>query len=173
MLSSQLIIREAGPADAALIADLSRKTFFDTFAASNTAADMEKFMELQFSKEMLMEEVGQSGYRFFLAFSDKEPAGYIFLKDRRHPLLPSADAIEVSRLYADKNFIGRGVGKALLQFAIDTAIAENKKHIWLGVWEHNQRAIRFYSSFGFVKFSEHDFLLGDDLQRDWLMQKSL
>jgi ribosomal protein S18 acetylase RimI-like enzyme len=48
-----------------------------------------------------------------------------------------------------------------------------KNVVWLGVWEKNDRAIRFYEKWGFEKFGETDFLLGDDLQQDWLMRKVL
>jgi ribosomal protein S18 acetylase RimI-like enzyme len=48
-----------------------------------------------------------------------------------------------------------------------------KDNIWLGVWEHNHQAIKFYTTWGFEKFGDHLFLLGDDPQTDWLMKKEL
>lgn len=164
-------IRLAEAADAELIADISHETFYDTFAVHNTKADMDKFLAEQFSREQLMEEVGTPGHTFFLAVVDGITAGYVFLKDKSHPLLPSSNAIEISRLYARKNFIGKGVGKTLMQQAINYAAGLQKEWIWLGVWEHNQPAIQFYTSFGYQKFGEHDFILGDDLQHDWLMKR--
>jgi ribosomal protein S18 acetylase RimI-like enzyme len=163
-------IRIASIQDAELIADLSRDTFYETFAEHNTKADMDKFMSEQFSKEQLMAEVGVSGNNFLLAYLGEEPAGYVFLKEGSHTDLSTPNAIEISRLYARSSFIGKGIGKALMQAAIEQARTQNKQIIWLGVWEHNQRAIQFYLSFGFEKFSEHDFVLGNDVQRDWLMQ---
>jgi ribosomal protein S18 acetylase RimI-like enzyme len=65
------------------------------------------------------------------------------------------------------------VGKLLMQESITIGREKGKDIIWLGVWEKNQRAINFYSSWGFEKFGECDFLLGDDMQRDWLMKKKL
>lgn len=164
-------IKSIEPTDAGLIADISRETFYDTFAIHNTKADMDKFLAEQFSREQLMKEVLEPGNTFFLASVDGIPAGYLFLKDRSHHLLGTAAAMEISRLYVRKPFIGKGVGKLLMQHAIDHARQIQKDTVWLGVWEHNQPAITFYTSFGYQQFGEHDFILGDDVQRDWLMQR--
>jgi ribosomal protein S18 acetylase RimI-like enzyme len=159
-------IRTATKEDAALIADISRETFSDTFAVHNTKADMDKFLSEQFSKEQLIAQVGEDGNTFLLAYINNEPAGYLFLKEGTEERLANKNAIEISRIYARSLFMGKGIGKTLLQAAIAHAHKEKKEHIWLGVWEHNQRAINFYTSFGFEKFGEQDFLLGDDLQHD-------
>ena len=81
--------------------------------------------------------------------------------------------LEIARLYVLKDFIGQKVGAALMKECISIAKGKGKQSIWLGVWEKNQRAIDFYSRWGFEKFSECDFLLGDDMQKDWLMKKEL
>jgi ribosomal protein S18 acetylase RimI-like enzyme len=161
-------IRHATAKDAALIADLSRQTFYETFAAQNTAADMEKFMQEQFTREALMAEVGAAGNLFLLAFLDEEPVGYARLRETETP-----GEMELARIYAVAAALGKGVGKALMQAAIALARAQGKHTIWLGVWEHNQRAIRFYTTWGFEKVGEHDFRLGNDVQCDWIMQKKL
>jgi ribosomal protein S18 acetylase RimI-like enzyme len=41
---------------------------------------------------------------------------------------------------------------------------------WLGVWEDNHRAIRFYEKNGFEKFDSHPFILGESKQTDLLMK---
>lgn len=167
-------IRQATTADAALIAVLSRETFYDSFADQNTKADMQLFLDEQFTTDMLMAEVAEPDHTFFIASIDGEVAGYTKLKDQTHSALPEhSKAIEISRFYARKQMIGKGIGKAMMLHIIHYAQSLGKNTIWLGVWEHNARAIAFYTSFGFTKFSEHDFLLGTDLQRDWLMYKTL
>lgn len=167
-------IRAATKADAVLIADLSQRTFLETFATSNTKEDMDKFLNQQFTRGKLLLEVDQPELQFFLAYRDEEIAGYVKLREGGQPhTLGKVTALEIARLYAVKSMIGQGVGKALMQKSIDVAKAKGKEIIWLGVWEKNQRAIAFYTKWGFEKFDEHDFLLGNDLQRDWLMKKHL
>lgn len=167
-------LRYATREDAELVADISRQTFYDTFAADNTEEDMTKFLNEQFTKGRLMLEVGSPENTFLLAQAGDAVAGYLKLREgRRLTPFESLRSLEIARIYAVKNFIGQGVGRLLMQAAIDIAMEKEKEVIWLGVWERNQRAIDFYTSWGFEKFGECDFLLGDDLQRDWLMKKHL
>ena len=170
----ELTLRYATKEDAELIADISRQAFYDTFAADNTQADMKKFMEEQFTKGRLMLEVGDRENIFLLAYHGDEVAGYLKLREgKKLKELGNANSFEIARLYALKQFIGKGVGKLLMKAALHIAEEKKKEVVWLGVWERNERAIKFYSSWGFQKFGEWDFLLGDDLQRDWLMKKEL
>ncbi len=81
--------------------------------------------------------------------------------------------MEISRIYCTQQVIGKGVGKSMMQECIKIAQSMGMDCIWLGVWEHNSKAIEFYKKFGFEKFSEHEFVLGNDLQNDWLMKKNL
>jgi ribosomal protein S18 acetylase RimI-like enzyme len=169
-----VIIRHATPEDAGLVADLSRKTFYDAFVAGNTAENMDKFMKEQFTRQQLMEEVSDPQSIFLLAIADGEIAGYARLREVPNPPeLGNIPAIEIARIYSITQAIGKGIGSALMQQCITVAKEKKKQAIWLGVWEHNQRAIAFYTKWGFQRFSEHTFLLGDDPQTDWMMKLEL
>ena len=160
--------------DAVLIANISQQTFYETFAADNTQEDMEMFLTQQFTKGKLMLEVGRPDLTFLLAYAGKEIAGYVKLREGAAPQgLSTTNVLEIARLYAMKGMIGKGVGKLLMQASLSLAQERKKEAVWLGVWEKNQRAIDFYHRWGFQKFGETDFLLGTDLQRDWLMEKRL
>ena len=167
-------IREATIDDAVMIADISRQAFYDTFFADNSESDMKKFLDEQFTRGKLILEVGAPDNKFILACDGDEVAGYAKLREgKSHTTLSGLRTLEIARLYAVKEQIGKGVGKVLMQACIDEAIKRSKEVIWLGVWEKNKRAIDFYHRWGFEKFAETEFLLGDDLQNDWLMRKSL
>lgn len=168
-------IRLASPEDAGLIADLSRRTFYDSFAAGNTQEDMDKFMNEQFSREKLMAEVTEDPSSIFLlARHGEETVGYARLREAPNPPeLGKIPAIEIARIYAITHTIGKGVGSALMQQCLAIAQEKKKAVVWLGVWERNQRAIDFYTKWGFRKFSDHIFVLGNDPQTDWLMKKEL
>ena len=83
------------------------------------------------------------------------------------------EAIEVERIYIRKNYQKAGLGKHLLTKAFDVAKEQNKKTIWLGVWEKNTNAIAFYEKLGFVRTGAHSFYMGDEEQIDYIMVKSL
>lgn len=166
-----IIVRPATVDDAALIADLSRETFWETFAPHNTAADMEKFMREQFTRETLIAEVGAPGSTFFIAWDGDEAIGYARVRESEDDA--AHNKMEIARIYAKTSAIGKGVGKKLMQTCMQFAQRQGKKYVWLGVWEKNDRAIQFYHAWGFEKVGEHDFRLGNDIQHDWIMEKEL
>ena len=169
-----LVIRYALPAEAPLIADISRQTFYETFAESNTVEDMEKFLNEQFSMDTLIKETEEPGNIFLLAYDDTEPIGYAKMRDgEKRSEFEGLCSIEIARIYALKKSIGKGVGRELMQKCIDIAREMNRDIIWLGVWEKNERAIQFYLKWEFEKFADHEFVLGNDVQTDWLMCKRL
>jgi ribosomal protein S18 acetylase RimI-like enzyme len=164
-------LRTATAADATLIADISRQTFYDSFAADNDPADMQLFLDQQFTRGRLMLEVGRPELQFLLAYVGDEVAGYVKLRDSKTPAGFDGPALEIARLYAVEKFIGKGVGAALMTESLRIAREMNKSWVWLGVWERNARAIAFYERWGFEKFGTCDFLLGRDNQHDWLMRR--
>lgn len=167
-------IRLATSEDAELIARISQETFIHSFARFNTPENMDKFMNEQFTRENLMLEVTAPGSTFLLAFMDDVIAGYVRLREAPNPPeLGNKRAIEIARIYMMPHIIGKGIGSLLMQQSIQIAKDSNKEIIWLGVWEHNPRAIAFYKRFGFEPFGTHLFMLGDDPQTDWLMMKEL
>lgn len=168
------LLRYATKQAAELVADISRQTFYETFAADNTKEDMDKFLREQFTRGKLMMEVGSPENTFLLAYCDDEVAGYVKIRESKAPAsLRNNNAMEIARIYTTQNMIGKGVGKVLMQASINVASEKSKEVLWLGVWEKNQRAIDFYTKWGFEKFDETHFLLGNDVQRDWLMRKYL
>ena len=165
-------VRHASPSDAELIADLSRQTFYETYASYNTKEDMDKFMNEQFTRQALMKEVETPGNIFLLAYSDNEVKGYVRMREGKTPSeLDNLNIIEIARIYACTNAIGKGIGSILMQKCIEVAKENEKQIIWLSVWPKNQRAVDFYIKWGFEKFAEQIFILGNDVQRDWLMKK--
>ncbi|MGZ3854507.1 MAG: GNAT family N-acetyltransferase [Flavisolibacter sp.] len=169
-----LVIREAKIEDATLIANISHQTFYDTFSPYNSTQNMDKFLKQQFTKGKLILEVGAKQNIFLLAYDGDTVAGYVKIRDDRLPLsMGKVSALEIARLYAMTNQIGKGVGSKLMQSCLQIAKEKSKEWLWLGVWEKNKRAIDFYTKWGFEKFDETDFLLGDDMQRDWLMKKKV
>ena len=169
-----IVIRQATKNDAELVADICRRSFFDTYASFNTKEDMDEYMREHLSKEIIMNEVSSSATDFFLAFVEDKAAGYVQLNDKSSPAsMKEANAMEIVRFYAMEEWIGKGIGSALMQSCIDRAVAKNKEWLWLLVWQKNQRAIAFYKKWGFEIFDTHIFTLGKDLQDDWVMKKPI
>jgi len=157
-----------------ILSDISSSCFYNTFYKQNTKEDMKLFLEKSFNINIMLQEIMDQNNYFFFAKSEDEIIGYIKLSDAEMPAnLKECNALEIARIYVVKEKIGSGIGKSLMDFAISFAQQMNKLIIWLGVWEHNKRAINFYHKYGFEKFGEHIFMVGYDAQTDWLMKKQV
>jgi len=167
-------IRFATEDDAELIAELSRRTFYETFAAQNSKENMDKHMAEYYAVEKIRAELKDPFSIFFIAYDGTRLAGYVKMNEHiKEESKELEDPIEIERIYAVKEMIGKGVGKKLMEKCLTIANEKNKKTVWLGVWESNERAIEFYTRWGFEKFADHNFPVGNDPQRDWLMKRSL
>jgi ribosomal protein S18 acetylase RimI-like enzyme len=167
-------IRLASAEDAILIADLSRQTFYESFHAFNTKENMDKFMNEQFNREKLIGEFYDPKNSFLLACHEDRILGYTKLRvSDEESDSPGPGAMEIVRIYAVRDSIGKGIGSFLMKEAIELARQKKFSVIWLGVWEHNHRAIAFYEKWGFKRYGQHIFMLGDDPQTDLLLSMNL
>lgn len=147
-------------------------TFEYAFAAHNTPEDLQEYMTEAFSTHQMAAELDHPEVYYYFARIGTLIAGYIKLngttaqKDLQDP-----DALELERIYVAPEFQNQGIGKYLLEKSVDLAREAGKKYLWLGVWDQNHGAIRFYQRHGFTKFAMHDFYLGQDRQTDFLMRK--
>jgi ribosomal protein S18 acetylase RimI-like enzyme len=150
---------------------ISKNTFSETFAAQNSKDNLELFLQQAYNLETLGREISNPDSTFYLLHDDNELQGYMKLNRRHAQTEYQGDkAMEIERIYVLKLAQGLGYGKALLHKAIQVSRSENLPLLWLGVWEKNVSAIRFYEKHGFTPFGEHVFMLGADAQRDVLMK---
>ncbi|UTW56105.1 GNAT family N-acetyltransferase [Kordiimonas sp. SCSIO 12610] len=158
-------------ADVAVLRALSVKTFRDTYAAANMPENIEAYIENSFSLSALRAELADPNSQFFFAVISGEVAGYLKVNTgaaQTEQDLP--DAMELERIYAARDHQGKGVGKAMIRHAISLAQSANMPWLWLGVWEDNPRAIEFYKRQNLEVFGVHNFMMGDDPQRDLMMR---
>lgn len=174
MRGEQIIITNASIADATLLTQLSVDTFTQAFAADNNPADMEKYLAEQMNEAKINEELADAENIFFVARQGSKLVGYAKLgfrmkteaKDLPHP-------VELERIYVRQEYYGTKTGAALMAACINEVKMRGYQTIWLGVWEHNHHAVAFYKRWGFELYGSHQFILGDDVQTDQLMKRTL
>ncbi|WP_207425902.1 GNAT family N-acetyltransferase [Pedobacter sp. SYSU D00535] len=154
--------------------EISRQTFSEAFAATNSEENMVKYLQESFSAEKLMTELTNENSAFYFGIIGEKVVGYLKLNSGAAQTdLKDKDALEIERIYVLQEFHGKKVAQSLYKKAIEVATRRNARFIWLGVWEKNPRAIRFYRKNGFVEFDQHIFKLGEDEQTDILMKLEL
>jgi ribosomal protein S18 acetylase RimI-like enzyme len=172
-------IRVAEPADAARIASFGARAFRDTFAADNRPEDMAAYLAETFGEARQLAELHDARSTYLVAERDgaggaAEVVGYARVLESEAPTcVPVTPAAEISRLYTQRDLIGRGVGAALMTACLAHARTLGARAVWLGVWEHNPRAIAFYERWGFEGVGTYPFVLGTDVQTDHIMARTL
>lgn len=172
-------IRRALPADAGPLSRFAAACFRDAFGAGNTAGDMDRYVANAFSRSQQAAEITDPRGLVLLAevpelAGSARLVGYAHLLDCDAPAeVAAAMSLELKRFYVARTWHGRGIAQTLMQATIEAAATRGARSLWLGVWEHNPRAVAFYGKYGFRRVGQHTFVLGGDAQTDWLMECTL
>ncbi len=160
--------------DLQVLREISIETFNDTFSNQNSADNMKAYLDRAFTSTQLEQELANRSSQFYFIWCDEEIAGYLKVNVNDAQSEKMGDEfLEIERIYIRSKFQRKGLGKYLIDKAIEIAEEQNKKSIWLGVWEKNEKAIRFYNKLGFVQTGAHSFYMGDEEQMDIIMTKTL
>ena len=175
-MSDSINIRQATPADAKLLTDLSYTTFWDAFAhhPKNAPDDLAHYMRQAFNVEQIAVELADPNAIFLIASIEDRPAGYAkLIVDSIEAGITATRPVELSRLYSHQEYLGKGIGQNLMDACFARAREDGRDVMWLGVWEYNPRAQRFYEKNAFRIVGRHTFQLGSDPQTDLLMQREI
>jgi ribosomal protein S18 acetylase RimI-like enzyme len=169
LVKDNLQIRRAVADDAPLISSLSGVTFYDTFKGTCTDDDMKEFIDTFFNVELVSKELQDSNDFYFIAFVNEKAVGYTRMKEEESDvdIINKYRNIELKRIYVLKEYHSLKIGAELMAFALNLATEKNYELIWLGVWEHNEKAKNFYKKFGFEDSgATHPFPIGSTPQTD-------
>ncbi|NRD79895.1 GNAT family N-acetyltransferase [Bacillus sp. BRMEA1] len=160
--------------DLGKLQEISYETFNDTFKHQNSTENMKSYLERAFNLKQLEKELCNISSEFFFVYFNNEIAGYLKVNTNEAQSEVMGDqSLEIERIYIKNKFQKHGLGKYLLNKAMEIAMERNKKKVWLGVWEKNENAIAFYKKMGFVQTGSHSFYMGDEAQMDFIMIKTL
>lgn len=169
-------IRPCDITDLKILKKVGIETFTATFAAQNTPENMQAYLSQAYTDEKLTNEITTPGSTFYLLIESEtaEIAGYLKLNVAVAQTETIANnSLEIERIYLRQAFQKQGLGRKMLEFALQQARTLGMSAVWLGVWEHNENAKAFYQKLGFHQVSQHSFLLGADCQTDLILLKEL
>lgn len=170
----ELEIRKATYKDTALLLAIGRQTFFEKFYENNSEENMLQYASEAYTFEKIAEEVNNVNSQFYLAILNKQTVGYLKINfGEAQTELQDPQALELERIYVLKKFQGRKIGQILFDKTLEIAKQAKSNYLWLGVWEENLSAIKFYEKNGMKAFSSHVFMLGNDPQTDIMMKLEL
>ena len=160
--SEKITIRTAGREDAAVISVLAAVTFYEAYFEQDEASSLSSYIIESFDKTLIEEDLANPDSKYFLLYLDEKAVGYAkLLRNSTAECIASQNAVELKRIYTLERVWGRGLGAKLLDHCLAAARSENFELLWLGVWEENLRALRFYEKHGFKKLGTIIFPYGD------------
>jgi diamine N-acetyltransferase len=171
--TAKFILRQARTEDAAELCEVCKNSFYDTFVGTCTEDDMSTYLEKTFPVSRIETEIAATNSWMFVLLLEEKICGYAKLGKQQMPELKHRNAFELERLYLLKSFIDKGLGDILMQKCLQTAKEQGAETIYLGVWEHNYRAQKFYKKYGFEVFGSHPFPIESTPQTDLWMKKDL
>lgn len=167
-------IRKCTEEDLSMLREISYETFNETFSSSNSPERMMEYLEQAFNLEKMKSELADNHSAFYFLYTDNVLAGYLKINESVSQTdIHDSKSIEIERIYVKKEFQAKGFGYILLNKAVEYAKEMDKAYVWLGVWEKNDKALKFYKKNGFYKVAEHPFYIGEEKQTDYVMRKNI
>ena len=167
-------IERCGAADAPVIAEVGRTTFAETYADQTDPAEMKGHLDETFDPAAIGAELSEPDSAFFVARCADAVAGFVKVnRGAAQTELGDPAGVEIESLYVLRAFQGQGIGRLLLNRALEEARDAGAEYVWLGVWERNSRARQFWKSMGFVEFGSHPFRFGTVMHTDLMMRREL
>ncbi|MEP7163687.1 MAG: GNAT family N-acetyltransferase [Ferruginibacter sp.] len=153
---------------------MSVETFYESFREANTEENMQQYMSDFFSSDKLSAEINNPDSEFYFARLNEIPVGYLKVNfGKAQTEMQDKKGLEIERIYVKAGLQGKKIGQLLFDKALQIAQERGVDYLWLGVWEKNPGAIKFYERNGMRKFASHLFKLGDDVQTDIMMKLDL
>jgi len=172
--AANLEIRRAADDDAKLVSVLGAVTFYEAYFEQDTPPDLANYIHESFNLDRILAELADENAVFYIVYRDGGAVGYAKLRTgSKVECIESENSVELQRIYLVERVFGKGVGEVLLNHCLETARARGFETLWLGVWEKNRRAIRFYEKHGFRKVGQITFPYGETVGTNWVMEKVL
>lgn len=165
-------IRRCTIGDETALSLLGQATFLESFAGMLDGNDILAHCTNQHSASVYLGWLKQNVYGVWIAEIQpgNAPIGYLVSSPPNLPIAdPRADDLEIKRIYLLSPFQGTGIGKRLMQEALEYAKQRNSLRLLLGVHSRNTNAIAFYQKLGYKIVGERKFKVGDHEYNDLVM----
>jgi hypothetical protein len=174
MIIDDLKFVKLNSGDVKELQQISKQTYFNAFSWGNSPENMRAYLESSLSEEKLLKELKKANSEFYFAEINHKTIGYLKINfGDAQTEFHDHNALELERIYVIKEFQGKKNGQKLLDKVLGIAKKNQLDYLWLGVWEKNERAIKFYERNGFSVIGSHPFRMGDEIQTDLIMKLPL
>jgi ribosomal protein S18 acetylase RimI-like enzyme len=153
----------------AVLAEIGATTFYQSYKNQNTEADMQTYIQNTYTIPKMESCLNNENIVYFLAYHQTGDVGYVkLLLNQNHEKLVGKTA-EIEKIYVRQAFHGQGIAQQLMAHVKQYCKQNEYQNIYLGVWQENYKALKFYNKEGFVKFDIRTFKLGDRICDDFML----
>ena len=173
-MSGNILVREAGEADALCLHALATQVFLDTYATAGIRAAIAREAQKELSVAAFLEQLAAASVRVLLAEREGHLVAFASVTlGETHSLVAKGPAVELSRLYVQSPFIRQGVGSLLLRHVEAVALAAGASTLWLTAWIGNTRALAFYASQAYEELGSTEYEFENERFENRLFAKAL
>ncbi len=169
----EISVRRVGAKDARLLSEVAIKAYSDHYLHLWYDGGA-WYINKCFSTEALAAEQNDTNAEFYLAWYGNAPVGFLKLNTDAPLDGEDKNALELERIYLNKEATGKGIGLELVQLTIKTAKENNKELIWLKAMDTSEASITFYKKVGFTITGTYTLphqLMKEELRGMVIMQK--
>jgi ribosomal protein S18 acetylase RimI-like enzyme len=169
-------MKKATKEDLERLVSIGRKTYRQAFSLQNSSEVMMAYLQKAFSEDAVRRWFDQPTVLVYLAIrkSDENVIGYLKLNlPPNQTDFNMENSLEIERIYLLANEKRKGYGQQMISFAESVARTCGAGLIWLGVWAENTKGILFYQQMGYKITGQHPFVMGHEIQTDYVMKKTL
>lgn len=170
-----MILRAATPADVPALSRLATDAFVAKFGELYSARDLATFLAESLSEPAIAAELANPDRVYRLAEQDGALLGYckIGLSCGFPEHARGSRVMELKQLYTAPEATGKGIGAALMDWAMDQFTARGADEVQISVYAYNDGAHRFYARYGFAKVADITFRVGDHIDAEFLFARML
>jgi len=173
-ITDKIEIRKATATDAKLISVLGTVSFYEAYFEQDNTHDLANYIHESFEMEKIRAEIADKNVAFFIIYLNEKAVGYAKMReDSKIDCITNENSIELQRIYTIERVYSRGIGEHLLKHCLEIAKTRGFETLWLGVWEENKRAQKFYAKHGFKRVGELNYPYGESVGINFVLEKIL
>jgi diamine N-acetyltransferase len=158
-MPDDFIYRGATATDSLTLSTLATQVFLDTYATHGINDALAREVATVYSTEVFERRLRDADVELLLATSGGYTVGFVDIAFATRCPVPGVRGAEMFRLYVQRPFLRRGLGRNLIAKAEASARARGLDTLWLTAWAGNHGALAFYQSLGFRDIGTTEYVI--------------
>ena len=157
-----MTLRKAQKPDASSLAAISIEVWIGTYLKHGVSAFFADYALNEFTALNFEKLVADPNQLILVSENDEGIDGFIRVSSGSTAPVSGCSSVEISTFYVQPRHHGKGIGKTLLDAALEHCRRRGAESVWLTTNAENSPAIAFYLKQGFEHVGETHFRIGNE-----------